>query len=63
LVTQLHKAHPLLEDDIARRLLIVCEDLEEHVKNIAIEYDGLLLIKERQYNIFYIDYGLKQNYR
>ncbi|CAF2549669.1 unnamed protein product [Rotaria sp. Silwood2] len=37
LVNQLHTSHPILEADIARRLLITCEDSEEHVKNIAIE--------------------------
>jgi hypothetical protein len=37
LVTQLNTAHPHLEADIARRLLIACEDLEERVKTIAIE--------------------------
>ncbi|UJR36911.1 hypothetical protein I4U23_029624 [Adineta vaga] len=37
LVTQLNTAHPDLQADIARRLLIACEDLEERVKNIAIE--------------------------
>ncbi|CAF4402543.1 unnamed protein product, partial [Rotaria magnacalcarata] len=39
LVTRLHKIHPTLEADIARRLLIVCEDPEEHVKKIATEYN------------------------
>ncbi|CAF1278175.1 unnamed protein product [Adineta ricciae] len=37
LVTQLRSAHPSLQADIARRLLIACEDSEERVKNIAIE--------------------------
>jgi len=37
LVSRLKGAHPALEADIARRLLIVCEDPEERVKNIAIE--------------------------
>lgn len=38
LVQQLNSAHPNLRADIARRLLIACEDPEEHVKTIAIEY-------------------------
>ncbi|CAF1165471.1 unnamed protein product [Adineta steineri] len=37
LVTQLNTAHPTLQADIARRLLIACEDLEERVKTIATE--------------------------
>lgn len=37
LVTRLSTGHPLIEADIARRLLIACEDPEEHVKNIATE--------------------------
>ncbi|CAF0894416.1 unnamed protein product [Rotaria sordida] len=37
LVNQLHTSHPKLEADVARRLLIACEDLEERVKNIALE--------------------------
>jgi hypothetical protein len=37
LAKQLNTAHPNLQADVARRLLIVCEDPEEHVKNIAVE--------------------------
>ncbi|CAF3563233.1 unnamed protein product [Rotaria sp. Silwood1] len=37
LVNQLHTSHSTLEADIARRLLIACEDPEERVKNIALE--------------------------
>jgi hypothetical protein len=63
LVKQLNTAHPNLEADIARRLLITCEDSEEHVKNIAIEYDILLVIDENKASVYYIDYGLKLNYQ
>jgi hypothetical protein len=63
LVKQLNTAHPNLEADIARRLLIACEDHEERVKNIAIEYDILINLKKNTHRFYYIDYGLKQNYQ
>jgi Zn-dependent peptidase ImmA (M78 family) len=60
LVNQLHNAHPSIEADIARRLLIACEDSEERVKTIAIEYEVLFQIKK--YYLVPIDYGLERNY-
>ena len=48
MVTQLCSAHPSLQADIARRLLIACEDSEERVKNIAIEYS-------RKYNDRFVE--------
>jgi len=46
LVKQLNTAHPNLEADIARRLLIACDDPEERVKTIATEYEILFVIKK-----------------
>ncbi len=60
MVNQLHDAHPYIEADIARRLLIACEDSEERVKTIAIEYEVLFQIKE--YFFVPIDYGLERTY-
>ncbi len=60
MVNQLHNAHPSIEADIARRLLIACEDSEERVKTIAIEYEVLFQIKK--YYFLSIDYGLEQTY-
>ncbi|CAF2053347.1 unnamed protein product [Rotaria magnacalcarata] len=51
LVTRLHKIHPTLEADIARRLLIVCEDPEEHVKKIATELWPQTNLKVKSENV------------
>ncbi len=62
MVQQLKGAHPKLEADIARRLLIACEDPEERVKNIAVEYVFSISHQQKTKYGHNLDYGLKRNY-